>query len=139
MASRNSFWLSSNALAGKPHVASLRVAASLHSHANKVQTQRSRAMGVDLTGGLSDCREYGFAEYPDTPDMRDSVNFWFCDDQGRFGMPRCVMEATGPNWQDDREATVNIAFPDGRVYSLRDIRCKGPASNKGPDGRPTIF
>ena len=65
-------------------------------------------MDLDLTGGLSERREYGFAEYPHTPDMRDSVNFWFCDDQGRFGMPRCVMEATGPNWQDDREATVNV-------------------------------
>lgn len=96
-------------------------------------------MDLDLTGGLDARREYGFEDYPDTPDMRDAVNFWFCDDQGRFGMPRCVMEATGPNWPDDREATVNIAFPDGRVYSLRDIKCKGPVSNKDADGRPTIF
>lgn len=96
-------------------------------------------MAIDLTGGLEDWREYGFDEYPDTEGMRDSVNFWFCDDRGRFGMPRCVMEAIGPDWQHNRQATINIAFPDGRVYSLRDPFCDGPASHKGPDGRSTIF
>jgi hypothetical protein len=96
-------------------------------------------MTVDLTGGLPDWREYGFEEYPDTPDMRDSVNFWLCDDQGRFGMPRCTMEAIGPDWQNDRQAMINISFPDGRVYTRRDYKCQGPASNKGADGKATVF
>jgi hypothetical protein len=45
-------------------------------------------MTIDLTGGLDVSREFGFEEYPTTPGMRDAVNFWFCDEQGRFGMPR---------------------------------------------------
>ena len=96
-------------------------------------------MTIDLTGGLDVSREFGFEEYPTTPGMRDAVNFWFCDDQGRFGMPRCVMEAVGPDWQNSGEASINLAFPDGRVFSLREAHCKVPASNKGSDGRPTIF
>jgi hypothetical protein len=96
-------------------------------------------MTIDLTGGLDVSREFGFEEYPTTPGMRDAVNFWFCDEQGRFGMPRCVMEAVGPDWQNSGEASINISFPDGRVFSLREAHCKVPASNKGSDGRPTIF
>lgn len=96
-------------------------------------------MAVDLTGGLSDQREYGFDEYPTVPGFRDAVNFWACDDQGRFGLPRCVMESIGPDWQNNRQTTVNVAFPDGRVYSVRDLKCKGPETHKGPDGKATIF
>lgn len=96
-------------------------------------------MTIDLSGGLADAREYGFDEYPDMSDMRDSVNFWACDDAGRFGMPRCVMEAVGPDWKNNRAATINIAFPDGRVYSLRNFKCTGPDNHKGADGKPTIF
>ena len=33
-------------------------------------------MTVDLTGGLSDEREFVFAEQPDDPEMRESVNAW---------------------------------------------------------------
>ena len=96
-------------------------------------------MTIDLTGGLDVSREFGFEDYPTAPGMRDSVNFWLCDGQGRFGMPRCVMESVGPDWQNNGEATINIAFPDGRVFSLREAGCRVPASNKGPDGRATIF
>jgi len=96
-------------------------------------------MTIDLTGGLNVSREFGFENYPTTPGMRDSVNFWLCDDQGRFDMPRCVMESVGPDWQNNGEATINIAFPDGRVFSPRQARCRIPTSNKGPDGRATIF
>jgi len=50
-------------------------------------------MTIDLTGGLDVSREFGFEEYPTTPGMRDAVNFWFCDDQGRFGVssPRATI------------------------------------------------
>ncbi len=96
-------------------------------------------MALDLTGGLDVRREYGFEHYPDTPGMRNSVNFWMCADNGEFAMPRCTMEAVGPDWRNKRNALVNIAFPDGRVFTLRAYDCKGPASNRGPDGKPTIF
>src|SRR5262245_19775442 len=39
------------------------------------QTRRD-AMAIDLTGGLSDDREYVFATQPDNPEMRESVNVW---------------------------------------------------------------
>src|SRR5579862_7046550 len=105
----------------------------------RLRAGRGGSMTVDLTGGLDVSREFGFEEYPATAGMRDSVNFWFCDDQGRFGMPRCVMESVGPDWQNSGEASINLSFPDGRVFSLREAHCKVPASNKGPDGKATIF
>ena len=50
-------------------------------------------MALDLTGGLDVRREYGFEHYPDTPGMRDSVNFWMCADNGEFAMPRLTPAA----------------------------------------------
>ena len=74
-------------------------------------------MAIDLTSGLSDRREYVFAERPDTPEMRDAVNVWLEETRGAFGM-RIGVEADMPDW-DSHDVWLDIAFPDGRVISVR--------------------
>lgn len=93
-------------------------------------------MPTDLTGGIDPSREYVFAERPDNPEMRDSVSFWTVDDRGHMGLPRIGIEAVAANW-DNHELQINIAFPDGRVYRLRDGGPSLPAI--GPDGKPTVL
>lgn len=93
-------------------------------------------MAIDLTGGIDPAREYMFAERPDNPEMRDSVSFWVFDDRGRVGLPRIGIEAVAANW-DAHGVQVNVAFPDGRVYRLREDAASRPAA--GPDGKPTTL
>jgi hypothetical protein len=93
-------------------------------------------MLIDLTGGLDASREFVFAERPDDPEMRDAVNMWVSDDRGVLGLPRFAIEALASKWET-HDASVNIAFPDGRVLS---VRTSGPThSAVGPDGQPTIL
>ena len=56
-------------------------------------------MAIDLTGGLSDDREYVFASQPDDPEMRESVNTWVWDRGTEFGMPRIGVEAVADQWE----------------------------------------
>lgn len=93
-------------------------------------------MTIDLTGGIDPAREYMFARRPDDPEMRDSVSFWTVDDRGEVGLPRIGVEAVAANW-DNHETQINVAFPDGRVYRLRDARPSLPV--RGPDGRPSVL
>ena len=93
-------------------------------------------MAVDLTGGIDPAREYVFAQRPDDPQMRDSVSFWVVDDRGLVGLPRIGIEAVAANW-DAHDIQVNVAFPDGRVFRLRETCPSWPAA--GPDGRPTVL
>ncbi len=52
------------------------------------------------------------------------------------GFTRIGIEAVASSW-DVHGLQVNVAFPDGRVFRLRD---DGPAwSPEGPDGRPTVL
>jgi len=93
-------------------------------------------MGIDLSGGLADAREFVFAEQPDDPEMRESVNVWVWDSRNEVGMPRIGVEAVAEHWAT-HDIQVNIAFADGRVVNIL-----GPApahDPKGPDGRPRIF
>jgi hypothetical protein len=93
-------------------------------------------MSPDLTGGIDLSREYVFASRPQDPEMRDSVSFWTVDDRGEIGLPRIGVEAVAANW-DNHEVQINVAFPDGRVYRLRD---GGPSfPPEGPDGKPTVL
>ncbi|TMS50989.1 hypothetical protein E0T84_21620 [Mycobacterium sp. DBP42] len=93
-------------------------------------------MAIDLSGGIDTSREYVFAQRPDNPEMRDSVSFWTVDDRGQIGLPRIGIEAVAANW-DNHEMQINLAFPDGRVYRLRD---GGPSlPPEGPDGKPTVL
>ena len=74
-------------------------------------------MGVDLSGGFDEAREFVFATKPDDPDMRESVNAWIWDSGDEVGMPRIGVEAVADQW-DDREIQLNIAYSDGRVYRI---------------------
>ena len=74
-------------------------------------------MAIDLTGGLSEEREYVFAKQPDDPEMRESVNAWIWDDSAGFALPRIGIEAVADQW-DTHDIQVNIAFADGRVFNL---------------------
>ncbi len=93
-------------------------------------------MTVDLTGGIDPAREYMFADRPDDPEMRDSVSFWVFDDRGQVGLPRIGIEAVAANW-DAHGIQVNVAFPDGRVYRLREDAASWPAA--GSDGKATVL
>lgn len=75
-------------------------------------------MAMDLTGGLALSREHMLASRPDNPEMRDAVNMWVSDDRGKFGLPRFAVEAVASKW-GRHDISVNIAWPDGRVLSLR--------------------
>lgn len=93
-------------------------------------------MAIDLTGGIDPQRELPFAERPDDPEMRDSVSFWVFDDRGELGLPRVGIEAVGSSW-DDHQIQVNVAFPDGRVFRLREDAASRPVA--GPADRPTVL
>ena len=93
-------------------------------------------MAIDLTGGIDLAREYVFARRPENPEMRDSVSFWVVDEHGEVGLPRVGIEAVAANW-DAHDVQLNVAFPDGRVFRLRDNGPSLPAA--GPDGRPTVL
>ena len=73
-------------------------------------------MATDLTGGLSEDREYVFAEQPDDPEMRESVNIWLWDKGDQVGIPRIGVEAVADQWET-HEVQVNIASGDGRVFT----------------------
>jgi hypothetical protein len=93
-------------------------------------------MAIDLTGGIDPAREHVFAERPDDPEMRDSVSFWVFDDRGAVGLPRVGIEAVAANWQA-HGLQVNVAFPDGRAFRLREDGKAWPA--EGPEGLPTVL
>lgn len=93
-------------------------------------------MAIDLGGGLDVAREYAFAQRPGNPEMRDAVNMWVSDDRGVLGLPRFAVEAVASSW-DAHDLSVNIAFPDGRVLSVRDKGSTHPPI--GPGGQPTVF
>src|SRR5687767_6208285 len=94
------------------------------------------AMTIDLTGGMSDEREYVFATKPDDPEMRESVNAWVWDNGMEVGMPRIGVEAVADSW-DNHDVQVNIALADGRVVNIF-----APGAKHDPlsaDGKPRIL
>jgi hypothetical protein len=91
---------------------------------------------IDLTGGLGDELEFVFANRPDDPEMRESVNAWIWDDQLEFGLPRIGVEAVADQW-DTHDVQVNLAFSDGRVFNIFG---PGPVHDPfGADGKPRIL
>ena len=68
----------------------------------------------DITGGLDPAVDWPLQGKPDDPEMRESVNVWISDDEGRFGFPRVCIEAVASEW-DYRGVEANFAFSDGRV------------------------
>ena len=74
-------------------------------------------MGVDLSGGLSVDREFVFAQQPDDPEMRESVNVWVWDEGDDVGLPRIGIEAVADQWET-HDIQANLAFADGRVLNI---------------------
>lgn len=91
-------------------------------------------MAIDLTGGLPPARDYVFAARPE-PDVRDAVNIWLQEENGDFAM-RVGIEGLAEDWEA-HEIWLDIAFPDGRVFSARERFPSHPAI--GPEGNPTIL
>ncbi len=74
-------------------------------------------MTAKLTGGLGDDLEFVFKTQPEDPEMRESVNAWIWNDEGRFGFPRIGIEAVADQW-DTHDVQVNMALDDGRVLNI---------------------
>jgi hypothetical protein len=89
-------------------------------------------MGIDLTGGLAEDREFVFPGQPDDPEMRESVNAWIWDVGDEVGMPRIGVEAVADQW-DTHDVQVNIATGDGRVLNVFAAGAVHDAT--GHDGR----
>jgi len=93
-------------------------------------------MSVDLTGGLSESREFVFDRQPDDPEMRESVNVWMWDQGLEFGFPRIGVEAVADQWET-HDVQVNIAFADGRVLTIFEPgKVHDPI---GADGRARVL
>jgi hypothetical protein len=71
----------------------------------------------DLSGGVPEAREYFLAVKPEEAEFRDASNVWIEEEDGKFGM-RIGVERNSSRW-DLPEIYLDIAFPDGRVISLR--------------------
>jgi prepilin-type processing-associated H-X9-DG protein len=93
-------------------------------------------MTIDLSGGLDDDLEFVFAQQPDDPDMRESVNAWIWDSGTTFGMPRIGVEAVADQW-DTHDLQVNLAFADGRVFNA--IGNGAVHDPMGADGRARVL
>ena len=93
-------------------------------------------MGIDLTGGLGDEREFVFPTKPEDPEMRESVNAWIWDSGTEVGMPRIGVEAVADQWET-HDVQVNIATGDGRVFN---VFAPGKVHDpQGPDGKPRVL
>lgn len=93
-------------------------------------------MTIDLSGGLSDEREYVFAEQPADPEMRESVNTWIWDNGTAFGLPRIGIEAVADQWET-HDIQVNMSFADATVLNIFEPgKVHDPI---GADGRPRIL
>jgi hypothetical protein len=93
-------------------------------------------MSVDLSGGLDESREWVFAEQPDDPEMRESVNVWVWDEGSDVGLPRIGIEAVADQWET-HDVQVNSALGDGRVLNIFE---PGPVHDPlRADGRPAVL
>lgn len=93
-------------------------------------------MTIDLSGGYGDELGLVWAEQPEDPEQRESVNAWIWDDGLEVGMPRIGVEAVADQW-DTHDIQVNVALADGRVYSVIG---PGPVHDPaGADGQPRVL
>ncbi len=92
---------------------------------------------MDLTGGLELSEDEVTGETPSSPTYREGVSMWIWDDAGRVGLPRIAVEAVGAKWETARDATVNLALPDGRVLLVFATEPPYPAADAA--GRPRVF
>ena len=93
-------------------------------------------MAVDLTGGLSEDREFVFGEQPADPEMRESVNAWIWDNGDSVGFPRIGVEAVADQWET-HDIQINVVTADGTNFnSFAAGKVHDPL---GSDGRPRIL
>jgi hypothetical protein len=94
-------------------------------------------MTIDLTGGMPPEADEVTAENPGSPAYREGVSMWIWDDAGRLGLPRIGVEAVGATWDDSRYLSLNLAFPDGRVFVVHAEHPARPAADGS--GRPRVL
>ena len=99
-------------------------------------TRTGRIVTIDLTGGLSDELEYVFASSRTIRRCGESVNAWIWDDGVEFGLPRIGIEAVADQW-DTHDVQVNMAFADGRVFTI--FAPRADPRPVGADGRPRVL
>ena len=73
---------------------------------------------MDLTGGMDLGEDEVTTTVPADPAYREGTSMWLWDDEGRVGLPRIAVEALGATWDRARNASVNVALPDGRSAVL---------------------
>jgi len=94
-------------------------------------------MTTDLTGGVLLSEDEVTSTTPTRPEHREGASMWIWDDTGRVGLPRVAIEAVGATWETARHASINLAFPDGRVAVVRENALPHPVSDA--QGRPRIL
>ena len=92
---------------------------------------------MDLTGGMELTEDEVTTTVPPAPDYREGTSMWIWDDAGRVGLPRIAVEALGATWDTARNASVNVALPDGRVLVVREDGPPHPVDDAR--GRPRIL
>jgi len=83
---------------------------------------------MDLTGGMALTEDEVTTTVPPTPEYREGTSMWIWDDEGRVGLPRIAVEALGATWDTARNASVNVALPDGRVLVVREDAAPHPVA-----------
>ena len=94
-------------------------------------------MTIDVTGGIDSAEDEVIATPPNAPEYREGASVWIWDDAGRVGLPRIAVECVGATWDTARHASVNLAFPDGRVVVVRENATPLPATDE--QGRPRVL
>jgi len=92
---------------------------------------------MDLTGGMDLTEDEVTTTVPPTPEYREGTSMWIWDDEGRIGLPRIAVEALGATWDTARNASVNVALPDGRVFVVREDAAPHPVPDT--QGRPRVL
>jgi len=84
---------------------------------------------MDLTGGMDLSEDEVTTTVPPTPEYREGTSMWIWDDEGQVGLPRIAVEALGATWDTARNASVNVALPDGRVLVVREDAAPHPVAD----------
>jgi len=92
---------------------------------------------MDLAGGMELTEDEVTTTVPPTPEYREGTSMWIWDDAGRVGLPRIAVEALGATWETSRNASVNVALPDGRVLVVREDAAPHPVPDA--QGRPRVL
>ena len=94
-------------------------------------------MSTDLTGGMPLSEDEVTSTPPTRAEHREGASMWIWDDAGRIGLPRIAIEAVGATWETSRQASVNLALPDGRVGVVRENGLPHPVADDR--ARPRIL